>query len=384
MGIYLQTRSDGTTYGTLVIDRVVNGKRLKISTGSKDKKTVRRMDDLISDLKDRGMDTHLKHLVEGKVTIRQLYELDQKGTLYNPHLNPEVVQPLKESFDSWVESYKGWSEKTRKGNLELLRPMFERLGKEFPSPTIEDIPKLLRRYRDLCDKNDTPRTFNILRSVFQRFVKLKFGKSTDLYTLIGDVEKIPDRPKNPQTSKTPGQIERLVRSLPEKFRGMVWTMCTTGVGWTEYGQMTSRSDIKNPRIYIEGTKTDKKDERRKREVPMIYPPTPRLGSEKQFRKILTSVSQKLKMNNVRIYTFRKCYSNWMVECGVPQWRVEMYMGHLPRSQTQKYQTTDTWRWLVEDSEKMRNFLEEKRNRSGTKPTQSTPTTPPTQNEKGHP
>lgn len=368
MGIYLQTRSDGTPYGTLVIDRIINGKRLKITTGSKDKKTVRRMDDLITELRDRGMDSHLRQLVEGKVSIRQIFELDQKGTLYNPHLNPEVVQPLKETFESWVESYKGWTERTRKGNSELLRTMFVRLDKDFPSPPIEDIPKLLRKYRDLCDSNDTPRSFNIIRSVFQRFVKLKFGKSSELYVRVGDVEKIPDRPKNPQTSKTPGQIERLVRSLPEKYRGMVWTMCTTGVGWTEYGQINSRSDIKNPRVYIEGTKTDRKDERRRREVPMIYPPTSRLGSEKQFRKVLKSVSKKLKMDNVGIYTFRKCYSNWLVESGVPQWRVEMYMGHLPRSQTQKYQTTDTWRWLVEDGEKLRTFLDQKRSRSGINPT----------------
>lgn len=378
MGIYFQTRPNGTPYGTLVIDRVINGKRLKITTGSKDKKTVRRMDDLITDLKDRGMDSHLRHLVEGKVSIRQLFEMDQKGTLYNPHLNPEVVQPLRDTLDDWVKSYKGWTEKTRKGNSELLRTMFDRVGKEFPSPSIEDIPKVLRKYRDLCESNDTPRTFNILRSVFQRFVKLKFGRSSDLYVLVGDVEKIPDRPKNPQTSKTPGQIERLVRSLPEKYRGMVWTMCTTGVGWTEYGQLTTRADIKNPRVNIEGTKTDKKDERRRREVPLVYSPTPRVGSEKQFRKVLKSVSKKLRIENIGIYTFRKCYSNWLVESGVPQWRVEMYMGHLPRSQTQKYQTTDTWRWLVEDAETLRLYLEDKRKVGGKKDSRSDSTT------KGHP
>jgi integrase len=150
---------------------------------------------------------------------------------------------------------------------------------------------------------------------------------------------------------------------------MVWTMCTTGVGWTEYGQISSRTDIKNPRINIEGTKTDKKDERRRREVPLVYPPTPRLGSEKQVRKVLKAVSKKLRLQNVGIYTFRKCYSNWLVESGVPQWRVEMYMGHLPRSQTQKYQTTDTWRWLVEDGEKLRLYLEDKRKLRGQKDSQ---------------
>lgn len=366
MGIYFQTRSNGTPYGTLVIDRVIDGKRLKISTGSKDRKTVRRMDDLITDLKDRGMDTHLRHLFEGKISIRQLFEMDQKGTLYNPHIDPGVVQPLRDTLEDWVKSYKGWTDRTRKGNSELLRTMFDRIGKDFPSPTIDDVPKLLRKYRDLCESNDTPRTFNILRSVLQRFVKLKFGRSSDLYISVGDVEKIPDRPKNPQTAKTPGQIDRLIHSLPTKYRGMVWTMCTTGVGWTEYGQIYSRSDIQHPRIYIEGTKTDKKDERRRREIPLVYSPTPRVGSEKQFRKILKTYSKKLRLENIGIYTFRKCYSNWLVESGVPQWRVEMYMGHLPRSQTVKYQTTDTWRWLTEDADRLRQYLEKNRKQSGSK------------------
>ena len=366
MGIYFQLRPNGKPYGTLVIDRIINGKRLKIVTGSKDLKTVRRMDDLIDQLIDWGLQNHIRNLIEKKITIGQLYELNQRGVLQNPFHDPEVVQPLKPSLDGWVDTYKDWSDKTRKGNKELLSTMYHRVESIFPNPTIEDIPKVLRSYREVCEKNDTPRPFNLVRSVFHRYVRLKFGKNSDLYSLVGDVEKIPDRPKNPQTAKTPGQIETLCRSLPEKFRGMVWTMCTTGVGWKEYGQMSVRPDIKNPRIYIEGTKMDKKDERRKREVPLVLSPTPRVGSEYQFRKVIRTVSKTLKMENVRIYTFRKCYSNWLVESGVPQWRVGMYMGHLPQSQTQQYQVTEIWRWLVEDGERLRTYIESKKTQRGTK------------------
>ena len=367
MGIYLQKRPDGSVYGTLVIDRIIDGKRLKLSTGSTDRKTVRRMDDLIDDLTNRGMETHLRRLVNKKVTIRQLFELDQTGKLYNPLHDPEVVQPLTSVFTSWMETYKGWTEKTRRTNKELIGTMYKKLGKDFLNPSVEDIPKILRRYRDICETNDTPRPYNLVRSCFHRFVKLKFGKGSHLYTLVSDVEKLPDRPKNPQTAKTPGEIEKLTRALPEKYRGMVWTMCTTGVGWDEYGKMTVRADIKNPRVMIEGTKMDRKDERRRREVPLIYPPTPQIGSERQFRKVLTSVSKKLKMDNLRIYTFRKCYSNWLAEAALPQWRVEMYMGHLPQNQTQQYQVTDIWKWLKEDSEKMTKYLETARKKIGRKP-----------------
>jgi integrase len=376
MGIYFQKRPDGSQYGTLVIDRVVKGKRLKLVTGSKDKKTVRRMDNLIDELIDRGMDSHIKNLLEKRVTIRQLFELDLKGTLYNPLHDPEVVQPLIPTLTEWMETYKGWGDKTRKGNRELISTMFRKLETKISNPMIEDIPKILRLYRELCESEDHPRQYNLIRSVFHRFCRLRFGKSSNLFTQISDVEKLPDRPKNPQTSKTPGQIEKLCRSLPEKYRGMVWTMCTTGVGWDEYGKMTPRDDLKHPRIYIEGTKMDKKDQRRRREVPFIYSPHPQVGSERQFRKVLKTVSKKLRMENVRVYTFRKCYSNWLVESGVPQWRVEMYMGHLPQSQTQKYQTTEVWRWLKEDGDLLRKWIEQKRQGFGKYP-DPIPLSPPT-------
>jgi integrase len=373
MGIYQQKTPgpNGTHYGTLVIDRVILGKRVKISTGSTDRKTVEKMNDLIDELVNRGMDHHLRNLSKGRsergrISIRQLYELYLRGKLYDPFHDPEIVQTLKPTLNEWVETYKNWSDKTRQGNKELLSTMFKKIGTKLEDPLIEDIPKILRIYRDICEKDDHPRQFNLIRSVLHRFIRLRFGKTSHLYTQTSDVEKLPDRPKNPQTAKSPGQIERLCRALPEKYRGMVWTMCTTGVGWTEYGQMTARADIKNPRVYIEGTKTDKKDERRKREVPLVFSPTPRVGSEKQFRKILSSVSKKLKMDNVRIYTLRKCYSNWLSESGVPLWRVEMYMGHLPKSQTQKYQTTDTYLWLIEDGEKLKKYIEENRTKIGRK------------------
>jgi integrase len=262
-----------------------------------------------------------------------------------------------------MSTYKDWTEKTRQTNQELIATMYKRIASEFVKPTLEDIPSVLRYYRDICEQKDTPRTFNLVRSVIHRFIRLKLGKQSEIYQKLTDIEKLSDKPKKPQTAKTPTQIERLTRALPEKYRGMVWTMCTTGVGWKEYGQIEVRADLKNPRVFIDGTKMDRKDMRRKREVPLIIAPTPRIGSEKTFRKVLTTTSKKLRIDNLRIYTFRKCYANWLVEAGVPQWRVEMYMGHQAQTQTQKYQTTEIWRWLSDDADRMRLWLESKRAQS---------------------
>jgi integrase len=97
---------------------------------------------------------------------------------------------------------------------------------------------------------------------------------------------------------------------------------------------------------------------------------------KDLRKALTDTSRKLRLDNVRIYTFRKCYANWLVESGIPQWRVEMYMGHLAQTQTQKYQTTEVFRWLAEDAEKMRSWLATQRPTRESHLNSADPTTTP--------
>lgn len=356
MGIYLQRRKDGSTYGTYVVDRVIKGNRLKLSTGTRDLRTAKRMDDVIEQILDNGLDHHLRHLSERKVTLRQLYELQQKGQLNNRFHNPEALQPLEPALSKWIASYKGYSEGTRKGNIEFLKTMYKRLATQYPKPLMEDIPQMLRKYRDICEGRDTPRTFNLTRAVFFRFLKLRVGKQGELYQQAADVEKLPDKPKHPQTAKTPEEITQLTSALPDKYRGMVWTMCTTGVGWLEYGQMTVNANAKTPSVYIAGTKMDRKDERRRRTVPLVMPPSSRVGSERQFRKVLLATASQLGMKSINIYTFRKCYANWLLEAGIPQWRIEMYMGHQPQNQTQKYQMTEVSRWLTDDANRLREWL----------------------------
>lgn len=360
MGIYLQKRKDGSTYGTYVVDRVIKGHRLKLTTGTQDLRTATRMDDVIRLILDSGLDFHLKHLKERKVTLRQLYDLQQKGQLLNRFHNPEAAQPLEPALSKWIATYKGYSKGTRKGNTEFLGTMYKKLGAQFAKPLMEDIPKMLRKYRDICETRDRARTFNLTRAIFFRFLKLKMGKQSELHQQATDIEKLPDKPKNPQTAKTPEEIETLTAALRDKYRGMVWTMCTTGVGWLEYGQMTVNASAKPPHVHIAGTKMDRKDARRRRMVPFVLPTSSRVGSEKNFRKVLVATANKLGLNGTNIYTFRKCYANWLLEAGVPQWRIEMYMGHQPQNQTQKYQMTEVSNWLKDDAECLRSWIKAKR------------------------
>ena len=376
MPIYLQTQKKGT-YGSYVIDRVIGGRRLKVATGTKDLRTARRMDDMIQQLLDRGMDEMVRSLLgagrKKKEKLRVFYEQDQRGTLYNPHNDPETARLLKPALDEWTTTYKkarpgdkfGWSDKTRKANKEFLATMYGKLGDRIPTSTVADIPKLLRLYSDICENEDHPRVFNLVHACLQRLLRVQFGKKSPLYTDVVDIEKLSDQPKHAQTAKTPAQIEKLCRIIPEKYRRMVWTMCTTGTGWDEYSKMTPRDDLKNPRIYIEGTKMDRHDKRRRREVPFIYAPAPQQGTERHFNKVLKAASRKLGFTDppITAYAFRKCYATWLRDL-VPEWRIEMYMGHAPTTQTRKYQKEEVWQWLRDDAAIIKSWIETEKTKIG--------------------
>jgi integrase len=365
MSIYRNRDKQGKEYGGWILERTLLPRRnIKIFTGKTEKGTVKKMDSMVDDLRSSGRDDILQSILDDPYPsekFKQYFVVYLKGQLLNPHTNLETVKPLREPLETWMKTWKGWNDKTRKDMTEKMNVMFRLVGKDFPNPTIEDIPALLRQYKSICDQKDTPYIFRHVKSCFQRFVREKYGKSSDIFQKISDVEVLPiyKTSSNPSLSaKTPEQIDRLTKVLPPEYRQMVWTMCTLGVGWKEYQSYVVRDDIKTKRVIIEGTKMDRKDKRRRREVPYILPPHPPTCSEKWFYKILKRYGKKVRMD-VTVYSFRHSYSLWLRESGVPDWRVSMYMGHQPKTQTQSYQRSEVWKWLLEDGEKVRRYIDER-------------------------
>ena len=364
MTVYLQTTAAGRSYGTYQIDKVVKGKRIKVTTGTKDKRVAREMENVLDDLKNLGLDEKLDAFVQKKINIRQLYQQKLNGTLFQPAADPIYATPLKPALDEWVKTYRNWSEGSRKNNQHLIKALYKRLPADLADPLIADIPRVLRFYSEYAEAQNIPRVYNLARAVISRFVSKKFGTLPQIWREIKDVKNLPNTLKDPLRARTPAQIEKLCRILKPKYREMVWTMCSTGVGWDEYGKMTASVDIKNPRVTIAGTKMDKKDGRRRREVPLVFPPTPRTGSNEALVYNLKAAEAKARIGRIRPYTFRKCYSVWARECGVPDWRVEMYMGHAAKSMTAKYQTTEIWGWLRDDGKKLREYIDTERRKLG--------------------
>jgi integrase len=361
MPIYRQTQK-GKPYGNFFIDRVIRGRRIKLNTGTKDKKTAKEMDAVIDQLKTYGLDDKLELLITKKISIRQLYLERNAGVLLRPvQGNPEFSAPLRPIIETWCETYRNWNEQSRRNNRFLLNAFWERV--ENKEPTIQDIPLLLKEYRQQMEEVARNRTFTLTRAIFTKFFAEKYGRIDKLYLQIKDVPNLSLKPKNPATAKTPAQIERFVGYLKPHHAQMVWFMCAHGLGWKEYSQ-SSEGGKEHPRIVIEGSKTDRHDGRRRREIPKVMNFVEQVGDGEHFARVIRRAARKARIGKVVPYTFRKCFSVWASEAGVPNWRVEMYMGHSPKTMTTRYQRHEIWGWLREDGSKIRQYIEEERLKSG--------------------
>lgn len=372
MSIYKDNRN-GEPYGSYKIERVILGKRLRLTTEvTEHLPTVRSMELMLQEMKDFNRSDLLRKIVDSKNPSKQMRDfhlLYKKNLLFTHNTDKELqmVTPLRDDLLEWMGTYKDWSEKTRKDFTEKVTVLFRRTQNKFPNPTHGDIQSILQEYRTQCEGRNSPSTFRHVKNVFSRFVKSRYGKSHELYLQLSDVESLrtpPPDSSGTRSSKSVEQIERLSKVLPPKYRPMLWTMCTLGVGWKEYESIEIKDDIKHKRVYVVGTKMDKKDRRRRREVPYVIPPHPPICTEKHFYKVLKQFGKKVRLQ-ITTYSLRHSYSRWMEECGVPRWRVQMYMGHLPKNQTEQYQRGDLWNHLLEDGEKLRLYIESRRKNKDT-------------------
>jgi len=367
MSIYKDYRN-GEPYGSYKIERVILGKRLRLTTEvTEHLPTVRSMELMLQEMKDFNRSDLLRKIVDSKNPSKQMRDfhlLYKKNLLFTHNTDKELqmVTPLRDDLLEWMRTYKDWSEKTRKDFTEKVTVLFRRTQNKFPNPTHGDIQSLLQEYRKQCENRNSPSTFRHVKNVFSRFVKSRYGKSHELYLQLSDVESLrtpTSDSSGTRSSKSVEQIERLSKVLPPKYRPMLWTMCTLGVGWKEYESIEIKDDIKHKRVYVVGTKMDKKDRRRRREVPYVIPPHPPICTEKHFYKVLKQFGKKVRLE-ITTYSLRHSYSRWMEECGVPRWRVQMYMGHLPKNQTEQYQRGELWNHLLEDGEKLKLYIESRR------------------------
>lgn len=352
MAIYLQ-KLGAKTYGSYVIDRIILQKRIKLSTYTKNRSIAVSMNNMITELMD-SHDEGLTLLVTKQTNLVDLHKWYKKGA--PTYINSEMHKSLGESLYKWSRIYSEWSDNTRKTNIKLIRSFLNNTDKT-NSYLVVDLPKALRAYRAISEEKSIAAQFNSTRSVLRRFARVSFGGKSELHQLIRDIEPIKAKPKNKLYALSPSQIWRICQQLNEDkgapFAEMVMTMCFSGIGWKEYGQSEAKADIKNPRILVRGTKNTF----RNREIPYVFFSN-RVGSESALLKAIQSAAKKQRITErVGVYSCRKCYSAWLANAGVPQYRIAQYMGHSAATMTERYQTAGAlWQHFNEDAEKLSSYF----------------------------
>jgi len=312
-------------------------------SGTRDKKTHRRLKDMLWRLADRGRHDLIRAVRDGQVELMELYERYQLGDL-DRLPTAEMVKPLVARWRDWMDG-KEIAASTRKDYDNALERLLAIGSRE---SRLSDLPGILAKHRKASLRSH-PRTFNKDRAAVLSFLANLFGEHHWLYGDCArhEVLNVVPMPINPQT---PEQVRALADALAPQHARQLWSLCLTGMRPSEFFEEQGAWWRQHEdRIHIAGTKT-KASVRDLPRVGMIgRPDTGRLA----FYRALRVASGK----TVTPYDLRRSYANWMLYAGIPQNRRDAYRAHSWRNMRELYERPgDLTRFLAEDAAALERYL----------------------------
>ena len=321
--------------------------RINRASGTTDADTFRRMDDMLTVLYETGQWDVLRCVRDGQLRPLEVWDAYRRGKLARLP-DPEELLDLRVSVDRWLKGFEA-SAKHR----DRYEGLFERLIE--PKTTVRDLPALLRAFREQCQTEQHPRTFNIARAGCQAFLRDTFGTRHRLWEAIGTVPTLrvtSRRGRKLSVSKVADVAQALKRWAPEW-----WSLCLTGMRRGEYwdvnakreGPYTGRWVLLEDRLVVHGTKTGAADRFLPRLGQIVQPRLGHWGFGQALRKASDGA--------LRPHDARHTFSHWMELAGVPRIRRKLYLGHRTvRDVTELYEEHDVRGFLVDDEAKMREFM----------------------------
>jgi hypothetical protein len=344
--------------GSYLFDREFSGVgRIRLASGTTDRELFKQMDAMLTALYVQGYHDTLTLLKRRKVKIAVVWNafrtnrLDKLPTADTmPALGEPPVkrvrgqprQPGTEGVWLWLESYIK-DDRARSNAISNWRNLIEH-GK-LADPILNDLPVMLRAYRQWCRERDKAAMYNRTKAQVQAYLNDTLGQSHRLYQLVADVKGLKEHVKRPPRPQTPDDMRQLYAEVGPDVGDCCWAMAVTGMIPKEYwGAWENRAD----RVHIEG----RKRKSRVRDVPLIYPlPRPRISRTK-FEDDLASVTG----GAVSPKDFRNTYGVWLSDAGVPLNRRKHYRGHSPHSMDDLYERVQVKRYLEGDAELLRAYI----------------------------
>lgn len=326
----------------LRIDRVYKGVgRIAISSGTSNRNTFNGILNMMSDLQERGRLDDLTAIQQRHVSPLTAYNKWKSGKLIGV-ASVAFVNDLKTTMTEWIRTHR-CADTTRVGYINNINQLMKHAKK---NALVSDLPKVLKVYKDNCLRENTLRVFNHTRTTCLAFCRSQYGKSNEIWREVRNIDLVEYRKTRVNNPLTVKEVLELTKALPPKVADMVWTMCTTGMGFKEYKDGFT---VHNDHVVIHGEKTAN---RMNRMVPLVRTPTPLALQYKRFRLVIKEAN-----SSVNPYDFRRTYAVWLESSGVLRSHVEMYMGHSPKRMTDLYLIQDVTKYLTHDANLLKKFIE---------------------------
>jgi integrase len=326
--------------GSLVLDwHCPELGRIRRATHINNKKKVRNLLSMMDALYERGRLDVLTNIRDGVVSPMDVWQHYKTGVL-NRVPSIATLRPLEVTED-WLETYLDIKETTRKSYRGHLKVFLNFAGRQ---EQIQALPSLLQRYKVRCAKNNTYRSFDVVRSVCQAYLNDK-----RLEGLWQDVKYIkPFRVEREERFRwKPIEFCELLDKLPPPHQAILQSLAFTGMMPSEY--WGGRWSVEDHFIQIKGSKT----KYRNGPIPKIVIPTTPQRQQLAFKRALA------KHGNYVPYDCRRGYAYWMKEAEIPEARRNAYMRLKGSTILEMYQGKEVEDHLIEDARTLRAWFDSK-------------------------
>lgn len=328
--IYVPTGTD-----RLYLQRWVDGKRLRVSTGLRDteraRKTIEKYDHMIGFLLENGRADVVEAIRLGTLTLADAYKEYRVGRWKKLPTAQHAVD-LSKAWNAWAKSAK--RPKDGKAISDPQRADLKRglVALKVPKgASVGQLPLLLLALRERCGDDGHARTFNRVRTNCMAFARAHGGQRTNaLWIDVAEVSPLDEgasrRAHAPQSPKDAAAIAtRLGPGCGDDW----WSLCLTGMRPSEF--YPEHWTLVDGGLEVHGTKTGAAT----RIVPL-------LGQVMRPRRRFQQLSLRLRALGLGVtpYDARRSFAHWLEQAGIPDSQCDALMGHKPKGVRGLYREHD--------------------------------------------
>jgi hypothetical protein len=318
--------------------------RLKLSSGTSDAATFKRINAMLTMLHQKGRIDVLRALQAKIVTPLDVWDryrtnrLDKLATV-------ETVMPLYPALESFRAALSGADSR------HSLRGTINALQRLATAPTVADTPTLLARYRKDAELAQTASMFNNARKNLQAYLRATLGADHPLYVQTRAIAPLHVRR---QTSRPFTRV-----TLPDFLRAMD---VVHGPGTAQTARSLALSGMRPVEYWGDGWSSDgftatvqtakqRNGAVKIRKVPLVEPITRPACSRDSFERRMRKVTRDHVM-----YDLRRTFMHLMEQAGIPRSRRMSYLGHGPADVSALYEEHEVAEYLALDRARLAAYL----------------------------